>query len=220
MKEIHSLPLNQNLAGNALDRIGNLFNDERLLNLASALKTFHGNKVEAALPIFRHWARINYDIAWHREVEEGFLKIYGAAKPLKRAKALKVVELYSEHFFNTATADERAALAASLGATQVEYEIRTEGFSLRELMQALKTFHNVPDDLLIACFERYACEWHGYNISPDRMAQLIEAYRLEPRMKSIERAKAILKELGIRILNSDNPDDLQTWKEVSSAQEH
>jgi hypothetical protein len=121
------------------------------------------------------------------------------------------------HFFKTATADERAALATALGATPVEYEIRTEGFSLRELMQALKIFHHVPDALLIACFERYAREWYGRKVSTIRMAQLIATYRLEPAMKSIERAKAILKEFGIRILNSDNPDDLRIWKEVSSA---
>jgi hypothetical protein len=104
--------------------------------------------------------------------------------------------------------------------SETENEIRTEGFSLRELMQALKCFDHVPDDLLTSCFKRYARGWHGYKVSPTSMAEIIARYRLEPTMKSKERAKAILKVFGIRILNIENPDDLLIWKEASSAREH
>lgn len=213
------------LVGNSTDMVAKIVNDEGLLNLTSALKSFHRQKTRAVLPIFWHWMRINYDTAnatpeWHEEVQEGYLKMYRAAKPLKRVKAVDVLEIYSKHFFKTATADERAALASALGMTPIEYEIRTEGFSMRELMQALKIFNNVPDDLLTACFERYAREWYGRKVSTTRMAEIIATYRLEPPMRPIERAKAILKNFGIRILNDDNPDDLRIWKKVSSAREH
>jgi hypothetical protein len=205
--------------------IAELLKEERLFNLTSALKTFHGNKVKAALPIFRHWVRTNYDIAemtpeWHQEVEDGYRKIYDLAKPLEYAKARDLLDVYSEHFFKTATADERAALATALGMTPIEYEIRTDGFSMRVLMQALKIFHNAPDDLLTACFERYACERLGRKLPITAMPQLIAMYRREPAMKSKERARAILEAFGIRVLNDNNPHDLQIWKKVSSAREH
>jgi hypothetical protein len=205
--------------------IPELLKEERLLNLTSALKTFHGEKTQAALPIFWHWVRINYDIAeatleWRAKVKEGYLEIYRAAKPLERAKAFDVLRVYSEHFFNTATADERAAMGTALGFSPVEYEIRTEGFSMRELMQALKIFHNVPDDLLTACFERYASECQGRKLPITAVPQLIATYRREPAMKSKERARAILKAFGIKILNGDNPDDMKIWKQVSRAREH
>jgi hypothetical protein len=210
---------------NPMTAIAALLNEERLLNLTSALKTFHGNKVKAALPIFRHWVRTNYNIAemtpeWHQEVEDGYAKIYRAAKPLKRAKALDAIDIYSEHFFKTATADERAALATALGATPVEYEIRTEGFSMRELMQALKIMRHVPDDLLIACFERYAWKWHRRKFPITAMSQLIAMYRGEPAMKSVERAMAILRAFGLRLLDVNKPEDVQKWKEVSGVREH
>jgi hypothetical protein len=46
--------------------------------------------------------------------------------------------VYGEHFFKTATPEERAALAIAIGYTPLEYELMAEGFSFRELMQALK----------------------------------------------------------------------------------
>ncbi len=86
---------------------------------------------------------------------------------------------------------------------------------MRELMQALKIFHDVPDDLLTACFERYACNRLGEKLPITAVPQLIAMYRREPAMKSIERARAILEAFGIRILNSDNPNDLKIWKQIS-----
>jgi hypothetical protein len=205
--------------------IAELLKDERLLNLTSALKTFHGQKMKAVLPIFRHWVRFNCDITeatpeWHQEVEEGYVKLYHLAKSLEHARALDVLEIYSDHFFKTATTDERAVLASALGCSSLEYEIRSEGFSMRELMQALKIFDPVPEGFLTACFERYVRDRLKQEQLLTTIPQIMAQYRREPAMKSVERAGAILKEFGVRLLNANDPDDLQTWKEVSGAGEH
>lgn len=194
-------------------------------NLTSALKAVYGQKTEAVLLLFRHWVRTHYDIAKAtpeelREIEEGLLKIYHSAKPLDPTQADDLLDVYGKHFFKTTTPEERAAFAITTGHTPLEYEIMSEGFSMRELMQALKIFHNVPDDLLTACFERYEREWQGRKLSITAIPQLIAMYRREPAMKSMERARAILEAFGIRVLNDNNPDDLQIWKKVSSAREH
>jgi hypothetical protein len=169
--------------------------------------------------------RTKYAIAeatseWRQEIEQAYVKLYHLAKPLKRAEAVDFLEVYSEHFFKTATADERAALATALGYSSLEYEIRSEGFSMRELMQALKIFNRVPEDLLTACFERYARDWRGNKLPIGAMEQLIALYRREPAMKSLERAMTILKVFGVKLLNENDPDDVQTWKKVSAAREH
>jgi hypothetical protein len=91
---------------------------------------------------------------------------------------------------------------------------------MRELMQALKIFHNMPDDLLTACFERYASDYQGSKVPSTALPQLIAMYLREPAMKSKERAKAILEAFGIRTLNINDPDDLKIWKKVSRAREH
>jgi hypothetical protein len=39
-------------------------------------------------------------------------------------------------------------------------------------------------------------------------------------MKSEERARAILKAFGVRLLDGNKPEDVQEWKEVSGAREH
>jgi hypothetical protein len=137
--------------------IAELLKDEQLLNLISALKTFHGQKMEAALAILRHWVRTNCDTTeatpeWQQEVEEGCVKIYQLAKPLEHARALDFVKIYSEHFFKTATTDERAVLASALGYSPLEYEIRSEGFSMRELMQALKILDPIPEEFFDRMF--------------------------------------------------------------------
>jgi hypothetical protein len=194
-------------------------------NLTSALKAVYGQKTDAVLLLFRHWARTHYDIAKAtpeqlREIEEGLLKIYHSAKPLDPTEADDLLDVYGKHFYKTATPKERAAFAITTGHTPIEYEIMGEGFSMRELMQALKIFQNMPDDLLTACFERYACEWQGWKLPITAMPQLIAMYRREPPMKSVERARAILKVFGLRLLDVNKPEDVQKWKEVSAAREH
>ena len=49
-----------------------------------------------------------------------------------------MLNVYGEHFYETAEPEERAALALAAGYTPLEYAIMSEGFSLRELMQALR----------------------------------------------------------------------------------
>jgi hypothetical protein len=39
-------------------------------------------------------------------------------------------------------------------------------------------------------------------------------------MQLEERARAILKAFGVRLLDANNPEDVQEWKEVSGAREH
>jgi hypothetical protein len=205
--------------------ITEMLKDERLLDLTSALKAVHGQKINAALPIFRHWARTKYDIGdatpkWREEVEEAYVKVYRLAKPIEQAEAIDFLKAYSKHFFKTANGDERAALATALGYSSLEFEIRSEGFSMRELMQALKIFDRVPEDLLTASFERYARDWRGHKLPVGAMEKLIALYRREPAMKSLERARTILKVFGVKLLNVNDPDDVQTWREVSAAREH
>jgi hypothetical protein len=194
-------------------------------NLTSALKAVYGQKTEAVLLLFRHWVRTHYDIAKAtpedlREIEQGYLQTYHSAKSLDRDEADDLLDVYGKHFFKTATPEERTAFAITIGYTPLEYEIMGEGFSMRELMQALKIFDHVPDDLLIACFERYEREWQGRKLPITAMPRLIAIYRREPAMKSMERARAILKAFRIKILNCDNPDDMKIWKQVSRAREH
>jgi hypothetical protein len=193
-------------------------------NLTSALKAVYGQKTEAVLLLFRHWVRTHYDIAATpeelREIEEGLLKIYHSAKPLDPAEADHWLDVYGKHFFKTATPEERAAFAITIGHTPLEYEIMGEGFSMRELMQALKILGQLPEDLLTECFERYACDRLGGELPITALPRLMALYRREPAMKSVERARAILNVFGMRRLDANNPDDLQTWKEVSAAREH
>jgi hypothetical protein len=159
----------------------------------------------------------------HREVEEDYLKMYHAAKPCNRADAIDLLSVYGEHFYKTASPEERAAYAIAMGCTPLEYEIRAEGFSMRELMQALKTIdaaNTAPEALLTKCFDRYVSQWLKSNRPINNMPQLIAQYRREPAMKSEERARAILTEFGVRILDTNMPEDMQKWKEVSGAREH
>jgi hypothetical protein len=52
------------------------------------------------------------------------------------------------------------------------------------------------------------------------MPQLIAQYRGEPAMKSEERAKAVLKVFGVRLLEPRKPEDMQKWKKLSRMREH
>jgi len=198
-------------------------------NLTSALKTVYGPKTEAVLLLFRHWVKNNYDMTkatpeLTREIEDAFLERYSTAKPLNRDDALVLLDVYGEHFYKTATPEERAAFAIAAGYTPLEYEIMGEGFTMRELMQALKTIEgrklSLPEALLTECFERYARCWLNWTQPITNMPQLLEQYRREPGMKSGERARAILKAFGVRLLDANNPEDVQRWKEVSGVQEH
>jgi hypothetical protein len=99
-----------------------------------------------------------------------------------------------------------------------------EGFSLRELMQALKALeaHNgpAPEDMLTAFFERYICEFLGQGQLIAEMPQIIARYRRQVAMESEERARAILKAFGVGLLDTDKPEDMQIWKDFSGATEH
>ena len=194
-------------------------------NLTSALKAFHGQETEPVLLLFRHWVRTHYDVAKAtpkdiRQIEEGYLQKYRTAKPSDRDEARELLDVYGKHFFKTATPEERAAFAITVGYTPLEYEIMGEGFTMRELMQALKLLGQVPEELLIKCFERYASEWLGEELPITAMQQLIALYRRTPAMESVERAKAILKAFGMKILDVNKPEDVQEWKNVSGAREH
>jgi hypothetical protein len=198
-------------------------------DLTSALKAVYGQNVEVPLLIFRHWAAQNQDISQAtpeviRELEESYLKTYHATPPLEGSKALDVLNAYGKHFYKTASREERAVLAVATGYTPLEYEIMCEGFSLRELMQALKAFEAqrspAPEDMLIAFFGRYIREYLGRRQLITKLPQLIVQYRREPAMESIERAKAILKAFGVRLLHTDNPEDMQIWKVASGARDH
>jgi hypothetical protein len=200
-----------------------------LHNLTSALKTFYGQETEPVRLILWHWAKNSYDLAQAtpellREIEGGLLRVYHAAQPLERPVALELLGVYGEHFFKTAAPEERAALAIAIGYTPLEYEIMGEGFSLRELMQALKTLevHNgpAPEAMLTEFFEQYVRQYTEQEEMLTQMPQLIARYRREPAMKSEERARAILKAFGVRLLDANNPEDVQEWKEVSGAREH
>jgi hypothetical protein len=133
-------------------------------DLTSALKAVYGQNAKVPLLIFRHWAARNQDISEAtpeliRELEESYLKTYRATAPLERSKALDLLNVYGEHFYKTASPEERAVLAVASGYTPLEYEIMGEGFSLRELMRALRAFEGqrgpAPEDMLICFFERY-----------------------------------------------------------------
>jgi hypothetical protein len=198
-------------------------------NFTSALKTIYGQETEAVLLIFLHWVKNNYDVANAtpevlQEIKEGYLEKYHTAKPLERPDALELLGVYGEHFFKTATPEERAAFAIAIGRTPLEYEIMGEGFSLRELMQALKALeaHNgpAPEKMLVAFFERYLCEYLNRRELITTMPQLIAQYRREPAMKSKERAKAVLSAFGVRLLDPHEPEDMQKWKELSGTREH
>ena len=198
-------------------------------NLTSALKAFYGQNTEVPLLIFRHWAASNYDIAHAtpeliREIEKRYLETYHATPPLERSEALDLLNVYGRHFYKTASPEERAVLAVAAGHTPLEYEIMGEGFSLRELMQALKALEAqngpAPEDMLTVFFERYICEYLGQRQLITRLPQLIEQYRREPAMESKERAKTILEAFGVRLLDPSKPDDMLKWKEVSGIREH
>jgi hypothetical protein len=198
-------------------------------NLTSALKTVHGQKTEVVLLIFWNWAKSNYDVANAtpevlQEIKEGYLEKYHTAKPIERSDALELLSVYGEHFFKTATPEERAAFAIATGRTPLEYEIMGEGFSLRELMQALKALeaHNgpAPEKMLIEFFKRYLCEHLNRRELIATMPQLIAQYRRETPMKSEERARAVLKAFGVRLLDPHKPEDMQKLKELSRAREH
>jgi hypothetical protein len=200
-----------------------------LHNLTSALKTFYGQETEPVRLILWHWAKNSYDLAQAtpellREIEGGLLRVDHAAQPLERPDALELLGVYSEHFSKTATPEERTALAIAIGYTPLEYEIMGEGFSLRELMQALKTlevhYGPVPEAMLTEIFEQYVWQYTEQEQLLTQMPQLIARYRCEPAMQSEERARAILKAFGVRLLDANNPEDVQEWKEVSGAREH
>jgi hypothetical protein len=193
-------------------------------NLTAALKAVYGQETEVALLTLRHWVRTHYDTAKAtpeqlREVEEGLLKNYHLAEPLDPTEAKDLLAVYGRHFFETSTPEERAAIAVALGYTPIEYEIMGGGFSMRELMGALRIIQNAPDDFLIDVFGRYARENLGKKLPTAAMPQLLAMYRREPVMEW-ERAQAILKVFGVRILDDAKPEDLQIWKEVSGAREH
>jgi hypothetical protein len=98
-----------------------------------------------------------------------------------------------------------------------------EGFSLRELMQALKLFDGspgqFPEAFLVRCFERYYRSFLGQPELISRTPEVLALYRREPPMASAERAKAILNTFGVKILDASKPEDVQVWKEVSGARE-
>src|SRR5262249_48313942 len=157
----------------------------------------------------------NYDIAkatpeWRREVESDYLKKYHATKPSERADALDLLNVYGEHFFRTATLEERAAFAIAVGHSPLELEIMEEGFSLRELMQALKTLEvnngPAPEDMLTEFFQRFARLWLNRK-QPINMPQVIAQCRREQAMKSEDRARAILKAFGVRLLDPNKLED-------------
>jgi hypothetical protein len=198
-------------------------------NLIDALKSEYGDKTDVPLLIFRHWAKNNYDMQRAspeqvREIEKGFLKLYQQSQPLERREARALLEVYDEHLRRTTTFREREEIAIALGYTPVEFKISEEGFSLRELMQALKFFDGPPpqwpERFLAACFERY---FRLHLERPELVATMPKAiarYRREPAMSSEECARAILKEFGMKLLDTNNPEDLQVWKKVSGAREH
>jgi hypothetical protein len=198
-------------------------------NLTSALKAFYGQETEPVRLILWHWAKNSYDLEQVtpellREIEGRLLRVYHAAQPLERPDAVELLGVYGEHFFKTATPEERAALATAIGYTPLEYEIMGEGFSLRELMQALKTLEvyngPAPEAMLTEFFEQYVWQYTEQEQLLTQMPRLIARYRGEPAMKSEERARAILKAFGVRLLDANKPEDVQEWKEVSGAREH
>jgi hypothetical protein len=127
--------------------------------------------------------------------------------------------------FRTATPEERSTDAIAVGYTPLECEVIRDGFSMRELMQALKRIEvkcgsPIPDDLLTACFELFACLWLGRKELISVMPEIITKYRTEPPMPSEERANAILKDFGIVLLDDNKPEDMQKWKEVARVRTH
>jgi hypothetical protein len=129
------------------------------------------------------------------------------------------LEAYDEHLRRTTTFRERKEIAIALGYTSVEFKIREEGFSLRELMQALKFFDGPPpqwpERILAACFERYFRLHLGRPELVARIPEAIARYRREPAVSSEECARAILKQFGMKLLDVNNPEDLQVLKQVS-----
>jgi hypothetical protein len=198
-------------------------------NLIAALKSEYEDKTDVPLLILRHWAKNNYDMQQATreqvsEIEKGFLKLYQQSQPLERGEARALLEVYDEHLHRTTTFTEREEIAIALGYTPVEFKIREEGFSLRELMQALKFFDGPPpqwpESILAASFERYFRLHLGRPELAARTPEAIARYRREPAMSSEECARAILKQFGLKLLDDDNPEDVQVWKKVSGAREH
>jgi len=69
-------------------------------------------------------------------------------------------------------------------------------------------------------FERYLCEYLNRKELTTTMSQLIAQYRREPAMKSEERARAVLKAFGVRLLDTHKPEDMQKWKELAGMRGH
>jgi hypothetical protein len=115
-------------------------------------------------------------------------------------------------------------IANATGCSPVQFKVREEGFSLRELMQALKLFDGspgqLPEELLVSCFERYYRSFLGQPELISRTAEVLAIYRREPPMASEEHARAILDTFGVKILDAGKPEDMKVWKEVSGAREH
>jgi hypothetical protein len=114
-------------------------------------------------------------------------------------------------------------IATATGWSPVQFKVRDEGFSLRELMQALKLFDGLPgqlpEELLVRCFERYYRSFLGQPELISRTPEVLALYRCEPPMASEEQARAILNTFGVKILDASKPEDTQVWKEVSGARE-
>jgi hypothetical protein len=135
-----------------------------LNNLTSALKTIYGAKIEVPVLILRHWIKNTCDPRQvtpdlFRELERGYLEQYERAVPLEHEIAVDLLKVYDAYLHRTTTAEERQRIAIAAGCTPIEFKIREEGFSLRELMQALKLFDRAPAhwprEFLIRCFERH-----------------------------------------------------------------
>jgi hypothetical protein len=165
-------------------------------NLTAALKSEYEDKTDVPLLIFRHWAKNNYDMQQAtpeqvHEAEKVFLKSYQQSPRLERGEARSLLEAYDEHLRRTVTFREREEIAIALGYTSVEFKFKEEGFSLRELMQALKFFDcpppQWPERILAACFERYFGLHLGRPELVARMPEAIARYRREPAMSSPRR---------------------------------
>lgn len=200
-----------------------------LNNLTAALRTIYGDKIAVPLLIFRHWAKANYDLQQAtpellEETAKEYQELYASAPSMPREDALALLEVYDRHLHRTSTAEERREIAIAVGYTPVQFKVKEEGFSLRELMQALKFLDDLPahlpEQFLICCFERYCRNFLGEPGLIDRISELLALYRRVPAMASDEHAKAILSAFGVKLLDQSNPEDLQVWKQVSGARDH
>ena len=119
--------------------------------------------------------------------------------------------------------NERREIGIAAHHRPVQFKARDEGFSLRELMQALKLFDGspgqFPEELLVRCFERYYRSFLGQPELISRTPEVLALYQREPPMASEEQAKSILNTFGVKILDAGKPEDVQVWKEVSGVRE-